>query len=208
MKTKLVGAVILTVSVGFLAAWAQAGPGLRTFLLNWPGYRAAWHQGEGLPGAEKSDHALHLEKTDANTGDRAFGGAAAGFLGEEGMALTELGFDVRTSAGQTCTADAPRYEVSVEDGTADGAMYVLACSSGLHTPIAEGWERVRFSEPDAMRLCRPDEADCILPVKTGAVFGGTLRKITIRFQLPHGSAGVTHLDNLDVNGTLIGTRNG
>jgi hypothetical protein len=186
------------------------GPGIRSNLFNWPGYRAAWHQGEGVPGAEKSNHGLHLEKVDANAEDRAFGGAGAPFWGEEGTTLSELGFDVRTTAGQTCSLNAPRYEVNVEDGTSDGALYVFGCASGVHTPIADGWQRVRFGDADAVRLCREGETDCnaLLPLPAQTVFGSTVRNITIRFQLPQGPAGVTHLDNLDINGTLLGTQNG
>lgn len=194
----LAGSLVIFSLLALGSGSAKAGE-FRTFLLNWPGYLATWHQGEGVPGAEKSNHALHLEKTGPADPDRN-NGAAAVIDGVDGLTLTELGFDVRD--GAHCAADVPRYEVETDNGT----EYYFGCASAssVRTPLAGWGTRVRFTDLDAKQQC--PQAACI-PVPF--VFGtAKARYIVVRFVLPVAAVGATHLDNLDVNGTLIGTRNG
>jgi hypothetical protein len=140
-----------------------------------------WVTGEGLPDAGKSNHALYLTKL-APTNTNAASGASVEFAGT----LTELGFDYRNDGH--CGAGAPRFNVYTETG---GTIF-FGCIHGIQTPAPDdpvNWTRVRFD----------------LSVLGGAAVTG----IDIVFDegTNHGE-GFVYLDNIDVNGVLVGKPGG
>jgi hypothetical protein len=147
-----------------------------------------WVTGEGLSDAGKSNHALYLTK-DAPTTTNAASGAFVNFEGT----LSELGFDYRNDGW--CGAGAPRFNVYTTTGT----YYFFGCVYGTHTPSTEDpdWTRVRFSNADAF------PADGVTPWPG---FGSvTVTGIDIVFdEGTEVGPGFAYLDNIDVNGTLIG----
>lgn len=148
-----------------------------------------WVTQEGLKDAGNSNHALYLTKK-GTTATVAASGANITFSGK----LTELGFDYRNDGW--CGAGAPRFNVY----TADGTYYFFGCTYGTHTVSTENsnWTRVRFNDSDA--------------VQVGATpwpgFGNVnVTRIDVVFDEGtdvSGNPGFAYLDNLDINGTLIG----
>lgn len=150
---------------------------------------AAWVTQLGLPDAGKSDHALYLQK-DGDTSVEAAAGAI--IRGVEGITLYELGFDVRIDGH--CGAGAPRFNVR----TTTGDLYFFGCSYGIHTPINAEWTQVRFTDTDAF----PQLSDTPLWPGFGNV---TVESIMIVFdEGTDQGQGFTYLDNIDINGILIG----
>jgi hypothetical protein len=145
---------------------------------------AKWVANAGVEG-----HGLFLQK-DAPTATNAAGGATiSGFTGT----LTELGFDVRNDGH--CGAGAPRFNVYTTNGT----YYFFGCAYGVHTPVPgnANWTRVRFGDADAF----PADG-----VTTWPGFG-TAQVTGIDIVFDEGTdvgVGFAWLDNIDVNGTLIG----
>lgn len=187
----IVTALILAV-LGETAGAARKSGGISTFLLAWPGYEAQWQKGIGIPDGTKSQQGLLLEKVDAASTEP---GSGATFSGVEGIALTELGYDIRSDG--VCGVF-PRFRVRVPAGspdtTSDDYNYLFECQAGTHTPSSEGWTTVRFSELDA----RPDTFGA-----PPFVFGTEISTLGLLFHLDEG-VGSTTLDNFDVSGTIIG----
>lgn len=152
---------------------------------------AAWVTKEGLPDAGKSNHALYLSKS-GPTSDFAAAGAYIDFSGT----LSELGLDIRNDSW--CGAGAPRFNVYTDSGV----YYFFGCAYGVHSPAPDdpvNWTRVRFTNADAF------PSDGVTPFPG---FGNVqVTGIDIVFDegtdLP-GNNGYAVLDNIDVNGTLIG----
>ena len=138
---------------------------------------AAWVTGIGLPDAGNSNHGLYLAKNGPTATNAA---AFASIDGVEGIKLTELGYDVKDDGH--CSGGAPRFNVTASDGF----HFVGACTNGTPsgTP-APGWTRYRFSNAQAFP-----------PITPGAV----VSSIAIVFD----EEGSVVIDNIDVNGTLIG----
>ncbi len=107
----------------------------------------------------------------------------------DALAMTELGFDVRK--GGHCGAGAPRFNVV----TNDNVTHFFGCTYGLHTPDtpAPSWERVRLAPADGFPPVVP---------------GNTIKSLEI--VMDEGTdtgpdfSGLVVLDNIDLNGTLIG----
>jgi len=144
-----------------------------------------------VPFASPHDPALVMSKqlpTAAN--------AAAGAIVERvrGVRLDELGFDVWVHGH--CGAGAPRFNVT----TADGSVYFFGCAYGVHAakPDARGFVRVRFGDGDAFAQLPTD------PPWPG--FGrARVRDIEIVFdEGTDVGSGTTALDDIDINGHLIG----
>jgi hypothetical protein len=120
--------------------------------------------------------------------------ASAGLVihGAKSLHLTELGFDVRN--GGHCGAGAPRFNVV----TSDGVTRFYGCVYGTHTPNtpAPGWQRVRFFT---------NVSYAGAPAITA---GLTVASISIDFDegtdIGPDFSGMVVLDNIDVNGVLIG----
>jgi hypothetical protein len=144
---------------------------------------AAWVKHFGLADTvPNTSFALILSKNGPTTDCSA---AGADVRGINGTVLTELGFDVRN--GGHCGAGAPRFNVVTNDNQ---LHFIGGCANGTQTPDTpqQGWTRVRF---DLTSLGG-------LPVKSvGLVFDeGT--------DTGPDFSGVVILDNIDINGTLIG----
>jgi hypothetical protein len=140
---------------------------------------AAWQANAGLEG-----HGLFLQK-DGPTA--TFAAAGGDISGVEGITLTELGFDYRNDSH--CTGGAPRFNVDASDGF----HFMGGCGNGTQTVLNANWNRVRIDPYN------PAQA---FPVLTP---GATINSITIILDEGTDSGpGFAYLDNIDVNGTLIG----
>jgi len=149
---------------------------------------AGWVPKQGLADAGKSNHALYLQKY-GPTATNAAGGASINFKGT----LTELGFDVRNDSH--CGAGAPRFNVYTTAGT----YFFFGCAYGVHTPSTEdpNWTRVRFFDADAF------PADGVTPFPGFGAVQVTSIEIVFDEGTDQGN-GYAYLDNIDINGTLIG----
>jgi len=152
---------------------------------------AAWQTHQGLPDAGGSDHALFLQKNGL-TSDCSSAGATID--GVNGITLNEIGWDVRDDGH--CGAGAPRFNVT----TSDNVTHFIGCSSPPPTtntvapgsPDANGntWHRKRY-----------DPATAFPPI----TLGSTIQSISIVFdEGTDQGQGFVYLDNIDINGTLIG----
>jgi hypothetical protein len=158
---------------------------------------AAWVTHQGLGDAGRSDHALVLKKL-GPTATVASAGAAISKV--RNLTLTELGFDVENLTH--CSAVAPRFEVTLTDGS----IFRFGCFDGTMTPIGtdsqgDTWTRVRFDNTDAV------SAGGLTLVWPG--FGiAQVQAIHVLFDEGTDAgvtgAGLARLDNLDVNGKLMG----
>jgi|ERR1051326_2292805 hypothetical protein len=138
---------------------------------------SAWVAGIGLPDAGGSNHGLYLAKDGPATTNAA---AFAVIDGVAGIKLTELGYDVKD--GSHCSGGAPRFNVTASDGF----HFVGACTNGTPTGFpAPGWTRFRFSNAQAFPPIDPN---------------ATINSITVLFD----EEGSAVIDNIDVNGTLMG----
>jgi len=120
--------------------------------------------------------------------------AGAQLVGAENLTkLTELGFDVRQ--GGHCTATSPHFVVV----TSDDVTHVLTgCANGtIQTAPAQGWIRVRFDPANPAQASPP-----IAP-------GQQIKSIAIVLDegpeaTPNPGGGLAVLDNIDVNGVIVG----
>jgi len=141
--------------------------------------------------SSSSNLSLALSKT-----THAPAGTSAGALlvGAENLTkLTELGFDVRQ--GGHCTANSPHFVVV----TSDDVTHVLTgCANGtIQTAPAQGWIRVRFDPANPAQASPP-----IAP-------GQSIKSIAIVLDqgpeaTPNPGGGLVVLDNIDVNGVIVG----
>ena len=138
---------------------------------------------------------------------------------KNGTVLSELGFDIRKQgggafpnsallsgpAGSHCGAGAPRFNVT----TTDGNFYFIGCNSpgGTVVDSSAGWMRLRWGDGTPGSV-------------SGFLNGGTLTPITapiakdgIQMVFDEGqdtgpdNFGAAVLDNIDVNGVLVGQGN-
>jgi hypothetical protein len=152
-----------------------------------------WVTHQGLGDAGKSDHALVLQKT-GTTATVASAGASVTKV--KNVTLTELGFDYEV--GGHCGAGAPRYNVTLTDGS----TFFFGC---VHSDVVgtmtdsqgDVWNRARFTDADAVA------AD---GVSVWPGFGAAqVEAISVVFDEGTGvGPGYARLDNLDVNGKLMG----
>jgi len=155
------------------------------------------------PGKNKG---LLLVKTGPTVAN--FASAGAVLNGVKGIMLTELGYDIRKpglagdARGSHCGAGAPRFNIT----TSDGNNYFLGCNSppaDAFTP-GTGWLRLRWG--GSVPLMAFNTTTFVLENITGK----TATSISILFdegQDPFGGPdffGLAVLDNIDVNGTLVG----
>lgn len=149
---------------------------------------AAWVTRVGRLDAGGSNHALYLSKQGPTSANAASGATIEGVQG----ILGELGFDYRSDGH--CGAGAPRFNVYTTAGT----YYFFGCTYGVHTALEENWVEVRFRDSDAY----PADGVTAFPG-----FGHvTMTAIEIVFDegTDGGAEGFVYLDNIDVNGVLIG----
>jgi len=133
----------------------------------------------------------------AKTGPTATNASAgASLLGVKGITLSELGYDLRKPdafteiRGSHCGAGAPRFSIV----TQDGVRHVLGCTSPAPIQTTVGnWIRLRWAPSTAFP-----------PIESTA----TVKNIQIILDEGQDTGpdnfGLAVLDNIDVNGTLVG----
>ena len=151
----------------------------------------------GCPTGDSSDNhnqGLLLVKTGPTAN---FAAAQADINGVRGIHLTELGYDIRKPrtfadpSGSQCGAGAPRFDVI----TSDNVDHFVGCASPTpgQTTAGLGWIRLRYVPAAAFPPILPTD---------------TVKSITIIFDEGQDVApwnfGLAVLDNIDINGTLIG----
>ena len=153
---------------------------------------------------DKRNEGLLLAKTGPTAN---FASAGAKINGVTGMVITELGYDIRKPGtelsvgprGSHCGAGAPRFNITTRDGT----TYFIGCNSppAVQQP-GQGWVRLRWG--GAVPLLA-------LPAAGGApVDISTLEVVRLEIDFDEGqdtlpdNFGAAVLDNIDVNGVLVG----
>ena len=142
--------------------------------------------------------------------------AGATLTGVKGLAVTELGYDLRKldyagPYGSHCGAGAPRFNIVIS-----GSTYFIGCNSPAATVTAsgDGWIRLRWGGSNQLEAFPQSPSDpCNLDPMTGAciITGLTVTSIDIVYDegqdpllgVPD-QFGVAILDNIDVNGVLVG----
>jgi hypothetical protein len=149
-----------------------------------------WVNDFGLPDDHGHDNQALMLSKNGLTSDCSAAGAT--IHGVKEITLTELGFDIRN--GGHCGSGAPRFNVDASDGF----HFAGGCANGtktLDTP-QQGWTRVRIDPSNG--------AQCFPPIAPGA----TVNSIEIVFDEGTDTgtdfSGFAMLDNIDINGTLVG----
>jgi hypothetical protein len=136
---------------------------------------------------DKENAGLLLVKTGPTNN---FASAGARIKGVKGITLTELGFDIRI--GTHCGAGAPRFNVV----TSDNVLHFAGCSaSTLEPSTSTAWQRRRISPTNAAQWS---------PTPPGTM---AVNSISIVFDegQDNDPVGLAIIDNIDINGTLVGT---
>jgi len=150
---------------------------------------------------DPSDHhneGLLLVKTGPTNN---FAAATAELTNVKGITLTELGYDIRKSGGSGastlgshCGAGAPRFDVV----TADGIVHFVGCRSPMPIVAASSTDWIR------LRWTATELAVAFPPISSTDV----VKRIVIVFDEGTDTGtdffGAAILDNIDVNGTLVG----
>jgi len=152
---------------------------------------------------DKSVDGLVLIKTGPTLNNAS---AGAELKGVKGTTLTELGYDIRkidypSDKGSHCGAGAPRFNVVI-----GGDMFFVGCNSPLATSslFGNGWVRLRWG-PGTI------PAYTSLGVLTN-INAATVQSISIVFDEGQDASGgpdqfgLAVLDNIDVNGDLVGQK--
>lgn len=151
---------------------------------------ATWMDGTGVSStaANNSDtrnQGLLLSKTSAASNQAQ---AGVQVRDVEGMSITELGYDIR-SGGQ-CTATTPRFAIV----TSDEVVHKAGCATGTSQPApAAGWKRLRFDPANPAQMNPPIAQGSKIKSVYLLMDGG-----------PETGSSVVVLDNVDVNGKIIG----
>ncbi len=184
----------------------QAGIGCPTDATTFDGSTTSSYTDPTCPTGDSKDkrnEGLLLAKT-GPTGNYA--AAQADLKDVKGTVLTELGYDIRkpTSTndprGSHCGAGAPRFNVTTSDGT----LYFIGCNSPApdSQTAGNGWLRLRWGSGGTL-LAYPQAGGG--PVN---ISGMTVKSIQIVFDEGQDTGpdnfGLAVLDNIDVNGTLVG----
>ena len=131
--------------------------------------------------------------------------AVAEIKGVRGKTLSELGYDIRKPAGASdnrgshCGAGAPRFNVE----TADGSLYFVGCNSPSAdvATVGDGWIRLRWGGSSPLMAFG---SSGLVDIK-----GMSVKSISIVFDEGQDTGpdnfGLAVLDNIDVNGRLLGT---
>ncbi len=161
----------------------------------------------GCPTGDPSDKhnaGLLMGKTGPTNNDAS---AVADLQGVKGTVLTELGYDLRKPGadandprGSHCGAGAPRFNITLQDDE----FFFLGCNSPSATVTAagDGFMRLRWSGPLQAYL----NGNTLETIPAIAV-----KSISIVFDEGQDTGpdnfGLAVLDNIDVNGTLVGRGN-
>jgi hypothetical protein len=174
---------------------------------------AEWLDGIGCPTAAKlSDGSTYTDSACttgdppdkanmglllAKTGPTPNNAAAFAILRKvKGGTITELGYDIRR--GSHCGAGAPRFNVTTQDGT----TYFIGCNSpaGAAT-VGQGWTRLRWGGSTPLLAYGP--SGTLVDISHM-----TVTEVDIAFDEGQDTgpdnSGLAVLDNIDVNGTLVG----
>ena len=207
--------VVLTAGVvyaadRFLVRSGEFDPG-NTFLV-----QAQWLDGIGCPNGtgyndsacaakndstDKHNQGLLLAKTGPTTTNASAFAVISGVKGP----VTELGYDIRkptsavTDMGSHCGAGAPRFNVETTT-----AFYFIGCNSppAVQTGTGVGWIRLRWGGSTGTLMG--------YSTTTGLLEGvtGDVKSISIVFDEGQDTGpdffGLAVIDNVDVNGTLVG----
>ena len=129
--------------------------------------------------------------------------AGVSLTGVKGITLTELGFDIRKKGpriadnGSHCGAGAPRFNVT----TTDGVIHFIGCNSAATPATTEvdglDWIRLRWIATLAGIVAFPTPVNS--PVASISIVFDEGQDTDPDF------FGLAVLDNIDVNGQLIGT---
>ena len=157
---------------------------------------AKWVKGAGVPVANKNDqgkNGLMLAKN-SPTLTKASSGATISGVSE--LSINEVGFDV--AEGGHCTAKAPRIVITTTD---DVVHNIAGCSLGttVQPAPALGWKRVRFDVTKPTQASPPINPTSTVKSMSIVLDEGPDAQST--------KSGSVVLDNIDVNGTLIGQGN-
>jgi hypothetical protein len=162
---------------------------------------------------DKRNAGLYLAKSGPSLMNAS---AGASLTGVKGLAVTELGYDLRKvdyngPYGSHCGAGAPRFNIVIGTST-----YFLGCHSPAATVTAsgDGWVRLRWGGSNPL-VAYPQLATdpCIPDIATGGcnITGLAVKSIDIVFDEGQDPAfggpdqfGVAIIDNIDVNGVLVG----
>jgi hypothetical protein len=154
---------------------------------------------------DKLNEGLLLVKTGPTNDDAA---AVATLKKVKGTVLTQLGYDIRKygpefsagDKGSHCGAGAPRFNIVTSDGT----LYFLGCNSPASVDQTPGNAFVRLRWGTTTPLMAYSQNTGILT----NISGMTVNSITIVFDEGDDTGpdffGAAVLDNIDVNGTLVG----
>src|SRR5438105_7239676 len=142
-----------------------------------------------------------------------YAAAQADISGVKGITLTELGYDIRKpgadtragSRGSHCGAGAPRFNVTASDGV---TYDFIGCNSAATPPTSEvdgqGWIRLRWGGGTILAFAaNGPQAGQIVNIS-----GIKVSSIQIVFDEGQDTGpdnfGLAVLDNVDINGTLVG----
>ena len=142
---------------------------------------------------DKKIEGLLLAKTGPTNNDAS---AGATINGVKGMHVTELGYDIRKPdafgdpRGSHCGAGAPRFNVV----TQDNVLHFIGCASPPPVQTTTGfWIRLRWTPDQAFPPIAPTD---------------TIKSLSIVFDEGQDTGpdnfGLAVLDNIDINGTLVG----
>ena len=122
----------------------------------------------------------------------------------KGVTPTELGYDIRKPGtdvndlrGSHCGAGSPMFQLEMQNGD----VYDVACNSPVPTvTTGNGWQRLRWSGSTLQGYLNGGG--------TAQPITGKIKRATIVFQEGQDSgpdnSGLAVLDNIDVNGILVG----
>ena len=148
--------------------------------------------------SDKTNQGLLLVKTGPTTNNAS---AGAVLNNVKGITLTDLGYDIRKPGadqtdvrGSHCGAGAARFNVTTSDG-----FWAVGCNSPAPVVVAsgDGWMRLRWA-PTGFK-----DNTVLSPIT------GTIKSISIVFDEGQDTGGpdnfgVAIIDNIDVNGVLVG----
>jgi hypothetical protein len=224
-RSWLAGIAMLLIAIGFSNAQDVTNPAKvritpQVYLRagnNHGQLHAAWENDSGLTTSTSQAHkGLVLHK---GTESADLGIPYANVEGFEGASLHQLGFDVRSQrkkkfSGEHCNAS-PTIEVTLTNGT----TYAFYCTAGKHTPLPNtAWDRIRFTDADAKPISCGGKG-CEMQPWPGFASGKAViatpkdqdpKSSTFQIIMMDGYdsgpdySGVTYIDNIDLNGTVIG----
>jgi hypothetical protein len=210
---------------GFSVRAAESDPG-RTYLV-----QAEWLRGVGCPtNARTYDGSTHGTYTDpaCATGDKRdrkneglllaktgpianWASATAEIKGFKGRTLTELGWDIRkpngdpgSPRGSHCDNGSPRWNITTKDGT----LFFVGCRSPLPVATAgAGFQRHRWGAGGAPLMASHGTTGVLTNIE-----GMKVKRLQLVFDdgqdtLPT-NFGLAVLDNIDVNGKIVGRDSG